>query len=457
MAGKILNGVTTAASFVSDNAPHCAVPSGAVPGDIYLLTFEISVGFTLTWPSGFTEFDTHASEGTIGGDLRTAWRRYDGTESGTFTASTGASYDTWHGNCCIAHGVLGIIDNASAAAYAGFATAIPCLGAAVTTGETNRLIVTIQSCANALNTHTLTMTQPSGFTVPTGGAVDSTKGLGIGVSYANEPLSTTAAYNGSFTANSADTFAGYNNTIVFDVPNTELNLRSVAAYSTIVGAGAITPAMPTGWAVGDLLLLHTGVYSGSTTLATPAGWTRLSIDGTDKQCPLFGRIAQLGDTAPAINWGGTSYAGMACFTGVTFQDLSTIVHIHNSRGSTNTSSVPYPSLNVTIDDNLILTGGRRFKTSATDGATFNITPTNFFKMGQSIPAGNFRSAAVWNFQIQKAATALVQDGSVLSISDASDASNGFAVALLIAAASSPTPVINVPRLMGGFRNLNGNV
>lgn len=81
---------------------------------------------------------------------------------------------------------------------------------------------------------------------------------------------------------------------------------------------AVSPALPTGWAVGDLHLLigHFSTAAGS--LATPDGWTlikTLTASRDKNKNYFYTRIARTGDTAPTLTPSGGS-AGEGVFGSV---------------------------------------------------------------------------------------------------------------------------------------------
>lgn len=139
-------------------------------------------------------------------------------------------------------------------------------------------------------------------------------------------------------------------------------------------SGTNAPAMPTGWQVGDLLLLVTTARLSSETLADPAGWTRLAdtTSTTNDSLILFGRIAESGDAGPSLDWSGTSSSRhqIAAFYGDIETNLSAIVAHDAAAGSTSSAAnLPNPALTVTTDDCLIVGVGRKQKTVTSDGAT----------------------------------------------------------------------------------------
>src|SRR5215212_4633020 len=73
-----------------------------------------------------------------------------------------------------------------------------------------------------------------------------------------------------------------------------------AAFTATSGA-SFTPAMPTGWAVGDILVLVLSTNNNGT-FASPSGWTqKLAQNNTSAQrTEVWWKRAVSGQTAPAI-------------------------------------------------------------------------------------------------------------------------------------------------------------
>lgn len=214
--------------------------------------------------------------------------------------------------------------------------------------------------------------------------------------------------------------------------------RSFGAFST--GTGTLTPAMPAGFSAGDVLFLFTGIYSTSDTLSV-SGWTLLSPNSASPQNQLYGLVALGGDTAPSVAW--TSNASLPCFAMVAAYtggpaSLSGIVAASSDRTSTATQVIAYNPLTIAIANCLVLSCGRRLKSSTANGATMgsmSITTSFGAPVASSIPNGA-TNAAAYNQWIQTTATNIVADGQVISIADSNLNTQGFTVALLPGSASS---------------------
>lgn len=165
--------------------------------------------------------------------------------------------------------------------------------------------------------------------------------------------------------------------------------------------------MPTGWQIGDLLLIATCARLSTETLATPAGWTLLAdtTASTNDSLALYGRVAESGDTSPSLDWSGTSSARhqMAAFYGNVYTDLSTIVAHSAVAGSTsNTANLPNPALTVSTDECLIVAVGKKQKTATSDGATLTSPAGLDNRIGTNVIAGS-NLMMVWDYTQQATA------------------------------------------------------
>ena len=163
------------------------------------------------------------------------------------------------------------------------------------------------------------------------------------------------------------------------------------------GVGAITPALPSGWAAGHLLLL--AVETANETVSTPSGWTETTnspqstgtAGGTSAtRLHVFQRIAQSGDTAPTVaDSGDHQIAWITAFSGVdaTTPVLTSAGSVLSSAGQTGTAT----GFTTTVADCLIVMIGTHAEdlnddaacavananlTSVTVRKTFNSTSGN---------------------------------------------------------------------------------
>lgn len=190
---------------------------------------------------------------------------------------------------------------------------------------------------------------------------------------------------------------------------------------------------------GKLLLLHTGVNSGS--IAPPAitGWTKLTTNGVSplvEGSALYGRIGQSGDTSPSFQWDAShqAYSRIVSFSGDVYTDLTTIVDQESERATNTTGKIAVASCSVpTFSNGLAIRGGHCVKTATTNGATFNdwITDSGIYtKIGntQLVQSNAAMAAALWYDQ-QTSPVGGASDTAALSITDSSGNTQGFMIIL----------------------------
>lgn len=196
-------------------------------------------------------------------------------------------------------------------------------------------------------------------------------------------------------------------------------------------SATVTPSgMPAGFSPGDLLVAVTFTNGTGQSVTTPSGWTQLGTTVNSPSVIMFARIAQLGDTAPNFVWtGGLTAADIACFTGLIYTDLTTIVDKYSDRASSSTSLIVTngASMLPTNNASLCFVAGRIRTTNA---KTFGSMPSTFTLLSDASPSGN-NEAVTWGYVIQTTATTLATNLTVtVSPSEASAANTqGFAIVL----------------------------
>lgn len=140
------------------------------------------------------------------------------------------------------------------------------------------------------------------------------------------------------------------------------------------GVGAITPALPSGWAAGHLLLL--AVETANEAVSAPSGWTETAnspqstgtAGGTSAtRLHVFQRIAQSGDTAPTVaDSGDHQIAWITAFSGVdsTTPVLHSAGSVLSSAGQTGTAT----GFTTTVADCLIVMIGTHAEDLTDDAA-----------------------------------------------------------------------------------------
>lgn len=141
--------------------------------------------------------------------------------------------------------------------------------------------------------------------------------------------------HGTWEAYLFEAVSGSTGHIIYDdnvAPGAALGIANVAltpvggdgSPSDVIGgsiswssAGAVTPGLPNGWQVGDLLVAVVFVRT-PTVPTAPAGWT-LRDSGTGVMgAAVYTRTAQVGDTAPQFSAAGAS--------GIPFGSFITVIH-----------------------------------------------------------------------------------------------------------------------------------
>lgn len=140
----------------------------------------------------------------------------------------------------------------------------------------------------------------------------------------------------------------------------------LAGLITYVGTGApasannasVTPALPGGWAQGDLLLaVATNRNSASATVSAP-GWTKVATSGN---LSLLGQIATASATAPVIAVaGGSANADTLAYTVAfrgTHQDITTVVSASAAQLNSSAANIAYPTVTPPSANNAVMVIG----------------------------------------------------------------------------------------------------
>lgn len=205
--------------------------------------------------------------------------------------------------------------------------------------------------------------------------------------------------------------------------------RSVGTKAVDPSGNPLTCGMPAGFLAGDLLVMATGAATSAETLATPSGWARLSIDANAQNIKFFGRIAVGGDTAPAVNWSGTSgaFQQIAAFSGAAHTDLSTIVNASVDTQGTATTLLT-GTVTPTADSCLIIQLNKKSKTVTSDGGGFNALGS-LTQIDQNYPNGT-DVGYYWGYVLQGAHAALSTGPQTFSGTTESTKYQSTSVALL---------------------------
>lgn len=103
---------------------------------------------------------------------------------------------------------------------------------------------------------------------------------------------------------------------------------SSAANGGAATVSTITPTLPTGWSVNDLVVFIISIGANYTSPVDPAGWSvRHDTNGDSTgRTILASRTMQAGDTAPVFSWTGT---GKWAWTGICIQPAAGQLAVHS--------------------------------------------------------------------------------------------------------------------------------
>lgn len=140
------------------------------------------------------------------------------------------------------------------------------------------------------------------------------------------------------------------------VPATARPVFVASVDSAVFGVGALTVALPAGWAAGQLALLRVVSYGASIT--TPAGWTQVGTElvSTDGKDVLFWRILQTGDSGPTLSSSTNVVAIVWTFSTDTFNAAVPVSEIatRTSAGALSTGHTIPNSSSVTAGEHYVM-------------------------------------------------------------------------------------------------------
>jgi hypothetical protein len=208
-----------------------------------------------------------------------------------------------------------------------------------------------------------------------------------------------------------------------------MTITYVAAGASVTGNNAsLTPALPAGIAVGDLLLVVASIRnSGTGTVNVPAGWAPVATSGN---LAVLGRWNGSGVTAPTITFAGgvanaDTIARCVAFRGVSPDALAQSVSAAQLNGSA--QNVAFPALDVPED-----AYGLLMALWKQDDATSLTTPAGWTAVGlTSTTTGDDALQALF-YEVQTA-EADISAGSSTVTGGASAISRGLLLALKPAA------------------------
>ena len=175
----------------------------------------------------------------------------------------------------------------------------------------------------------------------------------------------------------------------------------VAAGAAAAGDNAtLVPALPAGLTVGDLLLCVASIRAAPGKVVTPAGWTRISIFGSNENAALFARQYVSGDAAPSVAFTGGAAGDTTLAQCAAFRFLQPVVHnraIRLANGSA--QDIATPGLGVVRDGCVAIVVGAK-----QDDLTSSTPPAGFTEIGRPSSTLGNDASLVWAYAIQTTAT-----------------------------------------------------
>jgi len=146
--------------------------------------------------------------------------------------------------------------------------------------------------------------------------------------------------------------------------------RTGTSAENVNGSGSIAMTVPSGVAVGDLLVADVDA-AGTTAITAPAGWTQLiSAAGFTTYSTVHYRVATAADVAgPSYSWnlGSTrkAVARMSVYVGVDTSTIGTPATTGASSGTT----ITFNSVTTPVANSMVLLGGVALNGSGTESLT----------------------------------------------------------------------------------------
>lgn len=124
-----------------------------------------------------------------------------------------------------------------------------------------------------------------------------------------------------------------------------------ASNANAGGTGTLTPVLPAGLTVGDLLVAIVSCRDTAGRVVVPNGWTMMvEFDNV----AFVGRYYQSGDVAPTFDWTGDAAAATLLGQQHAFTNAGLVPVTSASQANASTQDVDYPGLTVPADDLLII-------------------------------------------------------------------------------------------------------
>ena len=171
---------------------------------------------------------------------------------------------------------------------------------------------------------------------------------------------------------------------------------------TYVGKGSVetgnnaslTPSLPSGLAVGDLMLLAVSIRNTDAYPNEIEGWTVVNDGGN---VGLYARRYQAGDTAPTVTFTGGSDGDDTLANIAAWRNASEVPHAKTSQLNASAQNMNTPAVAVTVDNTLSVFIG--WKQDAWDNVTDVLS-----EITEIVNVSGDGAAMVWNYYIQTDAT-----------------------------------------------------
>ncbi|HYH31095.1 MAG TPA: hypothetical protein VD903_11970 [Pseudonocardia sp.] len=193
----------------------------------------------------------------------------------------------------------------------------------------------------------------------------------------------------------------------------------VGTAATAVNAG-VTPGVPAGVAVGDLVLIHAGARSSGASVVLPSGWAHVG-SGTGQR--VIGRFWQTGDAMPLVTFTGTvagddTIAQACALRGVAPGTLTGLRYIESSQSNVSAQNIAYPAADVDHDGRALIIAAWK-----QDDASSVANPTGFSAIATTSSTAGNDMLLTWKYAIQTtaadlAAGSMTVTGGVAALSSA---------------------------------------
>jgi hypothetical protein len=199
------------------------------------------------------------------------------------------------------------------------------------------------------------------------------------------------------------------------------NVSFVAAGAASSGNNAtLTPALPAGLQLGDLMLCHASIRnSGTGTPNQPTGWVTLRSNGNEA---VFARLWQSGDTAPSVSFTGGAAGADTIAMVAAFRNASGSALTSAALLNTAATNIVTPGFTPPATNSMVVVCG--WIQSASTGQTLS----GYTAIGATSSSAGSGSSQSWHYQFSST-TAAVPASSITVTGGTSQISRSIAVDL----------------------------